>query len=565
MQTNNNQKPYEYRQNERRTSYTVNPDEAALVRQIYTRVGSQENQGTAIYARSAAGENAALAVDGQEAEARAYCEENGFIVGEVHKEVFSGFKYRERKKRGLMRERYREGKIQGIVIRTLDRLSRSQSHIAILMEEMDHYDITLYSVKEVIDETPMGKFARMVLAFVAEMEREKILDRTITGRLNRAKEGNIVKALGGAKPAYGWKWHINEDGEKDGIVLDEEKADVLRKAAEEFADGVSLDAIIARFKREGILTPGGKTNWDRSALRRMLTDRRLTGKNVSIFVVKDKRSKVHLDSIPVPDGTYPAIISEELYERIIERVAANRAESSRHSSRPEDFLLRAGFVRCSSCGRSMETNMLPTPKGIIFQYVCPNRGTRCKIRALAPLLDQEVWERVSLIADHIPLIEEAIEAAKKVHTVDDDLKATEAAIATCKAQIENYENDLGDPSLRGDTRAGVRNLLNIAYTNLEKLETERAKLVMHSIDEEKQRAEFEKIIDWCKKAKEQREELTYTQKRDFLRMLGACILVKKVKRGTGRVAVAWDIKVRLPQIETIIYRHSASSDWRSGA
>ena len=56
-----------------------------------------------------------------------------------------------------MRERYREGKIQGVVIRTLDRLSRSQTHIAILMEEMEHYYTTLYSIKEVIDDTPMAR------------------------------------------------------------------------------------------------------------------------------------------------------------------------------------------------------------------------------------------------------------------------------------------------------------------------------------------------------------------------------------------------------------------------
>ena len=42
------------------------------------------------------------------------------------------------------------------------------------------------------DDTPMGKFARMVLAFVAEMEREKIMDRTTTGRVNKAKAGEIV-------------------------------------------------------------------------------------------------------------------------------------------------------------------------------------------------------------------------------------------------------------------------------------------------------------------------------------------------------------------------------------
>lgn len=76
----------------------------------------------------------------------------------------------------LMRQRYREGKIQGVVIRTLDRLSRSQVHNAILMEEMEHHKVALFCIKENIDDTPMGKFIRMVLAFVAEMEREKIMD-----------------------------------------------------------------------------------------------------------------------------------------------------------------------------------------------------------------------------------------------------------------------------------------------------------------------------------------------------------------------------------------------------
>jgi site-specific DNA recombinase len=142
----------------------------------------------------------------QEAAGREYCRANGLIIGMVYRETFTGYQYRERKKLSVMRERYREGKIQGVVIRTLDRLSRSQTHVAILMEEMEHYGITLYSVKEVIDDTPMGKFARMVLAFVAEMEREKILDRTLTGRVNRAKEGKIVS---GVKPLYGWRWVLN--------------------------------------------------------------------------------------------------------------------------------------------------------------------------------------------------------------------------------------------------------------------------------------------------------------------------------------------------------------------
>src|SRR6266702_6888341 len=205
----------------KRVSQDSSAQNAAIVVDIYCRVSTDPQE-----------DNSSL--DEQEAAGRAYCAEHGYVVGMVHRETFSGYQYRERRKLSLMRERYREGKIQGVVIRTLDRLSRSQTHVAILMEEMEHSNVVLYSVKEVIDDTPMGKFARMVLAFVAEMEREKILDRTLTGRLNKAKDGKIVS---GAKPLYGWKWVLNGKGEKDHLVLDEEQVTVLHKAAQEYADG----------------------------------------------------------------------------------------------------------------------------------------------------------------------------------------------------------------------------------------------------------------------------------------------------------------------------------------
>src|SRR5436190_21432893 len=130
-------------------------------------------------------------LDEQEEAGKQFCRENGLTIGMVHREVFSGYQYREREKLDLMRQRYREGKIQGVVMRTLDRLSRSQVHNAILMDEMEHHEITLHCVKENIDDSPMGKFVRMVLAFVAEMEREKIMDRTMTGRTNAVKAGKM--------------------------------------------------------------------------------------------------------------------------------------------------------------------------------------------------------------------------------------------------------------------------------------------------------------------------------------------------------------------------------------
>ncbi len=74
-------------------------------------------------------------LDEQERSIRAYCEENGYLVGMVHRETFSGYVYREREKLSLMRERYLSGKIQGVVVRTFDRLSRKEVHFGILLQQ----------------------------------------------------------------------------------------------------------------------------------------------------------------------------------------------------------------------------------------------------------------------------------------------------------------------------------------------------------------------------------------------------------------------------------------------
>ncbi len=67
--------------------------------------------------------------------------------------------------------------------------------------------------------------------------------------------------------------------------------------------------------------------------------------------------------------------------------------------------------------------------------------------------------------------------------------------------------------------------LNAAYSMIEELESQQTELRMRTLDRDKVQAEYEKVLDWCKKVKSEREELTYTQKRDFLYMLGATVLV----------------------------------------
>ncbi len=489
-------------------------------------------------------ENTSL--DEQESVGRAYCAEQGLTVGMVHREVFSGYQYRERAKLTLLRERYRDGLIQGVVIRTLDRLSRSQVHNAILMEEMEHYDTALHCVKESIDATPMGKFIRMVLAFVAEMEREKILDRSTAGRISKAMAGKIVS---GSKAPYGWEWVYDDKGDKT-VVINADQAQIVRRIAEQYAAGMAANAIMQDLNAEGVPSPTGG-EWNTMTIKRLICDSRIIGKG-RIFAYQNRKTKQPLAAIDLPDGTYPAIICEELYQKVLERREANKADAIRANSEPEEYLLRAGFVRCGYCNRPMAA--LKHRQN--YSYRCIKGGPSHGNTILSKPLDEQIWLWLQELADHTDLIAKAVELATSSTRVQKDAEAIEQSIEKWKAKARRFMEDLDDASLVGDTRTAIRNELNNAYKIIAKLEQERAQIMAGMIDKERERAAYQNILAWCKKVKTSREELTYQQKRDFLRMLGVVVVVENVYPFTENLL--YRVELSLPTIQELIAPYAAA-------
>jgi len=503
-----------------------------------------------IYCRvSTDGQEENSSFDEQERAGREFCQENGLTIGLVHREVFSGYQYRERAKLDLMRQRYREGKIQGVVIRNLDRLSRNQVHNAILMEEMEHHEVVLYCVKENIDDTPMGKFIRMVLAFVGEMEREKFMDRGITGRINKAKEGKIV---GGKNPRYGWCWH--NPVAKDYLILDEDQAEILKWAAEEYARGIPCLTLVKQLVDQCVPSPSGEHEWTPRTLRRLLEDRRNTGTGAQMFVNPKKGAKQNLAPVALPDGTYPMIFSMELYDKVLARAATNQEDAARNGHHPEYYLLRAGFIKCAECGHAMIGIVKRDSRwnSETLLYAC-QRNKGCQGQFVpSPQLDKEIWAEMVKLADHVSLIEQAIQLATRTDTIQANLRAVDATVTEWQQAADNYTEDLQDRTLRGNTRAGIRKMLDDANAVIERLEGERQQILAGAYDKERERQAYGDILVWCKKVKEVREELSYQQKRDFLRMLGVVVLVKKVNRNEQEMS--YDIRVQLPSIQELLYQ-----------
>lgn len=155
------------------------------------------------------------------------------------------------------------GLIDVVLSYALDRLSRRQTHVAILVEEMDEHGVSLDFVTEKFEDTATGQLLRSVKAFAAEFEREKIAERTMRGKAERARSGRLPQATG--RGMYGYVYDPTSG--KRRLVSDQ--ASVVRRLFEEFASGASIVGLANALNDESIPTMHGKA-WAPATIFHML-------------------------------------------------------------------------------------------------------------------------------------------------------------------------------------------------------------------------------------------------------------------------------------------------------
>lgn len=116
----------------------------------------------------------------QELKTRAYCKLHDIEVHKSYSEVGqSGAKTSRPELDKMFREDIRPKKVNALVVPKFDRLGRSTQHLLQVLEELNNNGIRLIAVDQNIDtSTPMGKMFFTIIAGIAELEREMIIERT---------------------------------------------------------------------------------------------------------------------------------------------------------------------------------------------------------------------------------------------------------------------------------------------------------------------------------------------------------------------------------------------------
>lgn len=125
--------------------------------------------------------------------------------------------------------------IDKVIVIKLDRLSRNQRNTLYLIEDVfDKHDVGFISLQESFDTTTsFGRAMIGIISTFAQLERDTITERLLTGRIERAKKGYF---RGGNNTPTGYDY-------KDGHLYPNQHAPVIRDIFSRYIDGEAAYSI----------------------------------------------------------------------------------------------------------------------------------------------------------------------------------------------------------------------------------------------------------------------------------------------------------------------------------
>lgn len=176
------------------------------------------------------------------------------------------------KRKGLNKllEYCKKNAVNQVLVTKMDRLARDVYIQLWIEKELKICDVEIISINEdnLNGDDYMTKAMRQMVGVFAELEKNRIADRLVNGRRTKAKEKK-QKASGNCP--LGYKYKYNEQGKNPIVVIDEEKAAVVKEIYTLYLDGYSLGKIAKQLNAEGITTQRGN-KWSRQAIYNILTN-----------------------------------------------------------------------------------------------------------------------------------------------------------------------------------------------------------------------------------------------------------------------------------------------------
>jgi len=252
------------------------------------------------------------------------------------------------------------GRVARVVCTKLDRIGRKASLILAIEDEFERMGVERVYIKDGIDtSTATGRLLRTVLAAVAELERDMILERTRSGHEAKARNNDVVRS----RHVFGYRYIPGDKkaGVRGRLEIHEPEAAIARRIFRDLARSVSATQLCVDLNTEGVPTMRGG-RWSHSTIRYIINNpvyygQAAFGRTAVVptpverdgrrVIERRRRANPRADTIHTISGeTIPALVDEALAHAAQDAMAANRNFSRRNAR--VTYLLR-GVLRCGLC------------------------------------------------------------------------------------------------------------------------------------------------------------------------------------------------------------------------
>lgn len=338
--------------------------------------------------------------------------------------------------------------IDYILVYKLSRFGRNAADILNSLELVQSYGVNLICIEEGIDSSQTsGKLLISVLSAVAEIERENIIEQTMNGRREKARQGGWN---GGFAP-YGYTLEDNK------LMIEETEAVAIRKIFELYTSSeIGLGGIANQLNLQGIRKiprqNGTLEDWTGHFIKLILDNPVYCGKiaygrrtKEKVKGTKNDYQMKRNDDYILTEGQHKGIVSEEVWEKAHAKRLRTGVKQPSKIGRDRVHLL-SGLLKCPVCGSPMYTNKhaWTNKDGTykeIYYYVCSRnrmvRGKHCEYKAMLKKTDIEpmVIEAIREIVRN----EEYAQAIKKRIGVQIDTKAVDKELEGYQAKLKEVD------------------------------------------------------------------------------------------------------------------------------
>ena len=379
-----------------------------------------------IYARYSSDSQREASIEGQLRDCKDYAEKNGItVVGTYIDRAYSA-KTDDRPDFQRMIKDSGKKIFDVVLVWKLDRFARNRFDAVNYKYQLEKNGVHLVSAMEPISQGPEGIMVESMLIGMAEYYSAELALKVARGERENALQ---CKYNGGVVP-LGFTI-----GKEDRLYhIDPETAPIVQEIFTRYADGEPAEKIAASLNERGLRTRTGKP-FVKNSFFQIFRNRRYIGE----YRYKD---------IVTPGGI-PAIVDQDLFDRVQQRFEQNRIAHGRPAKEDVSYLLTTKLF-CGKCGTLMGGESGTSHMGnTYYYYKCGNAKRHGKAHCDLKAIRKEPLERFVvdtaikvIFSDEIieRLIDLVMEAQQQENTrlpvLKEQLRDTEKRLANLLEAIE---------------------------------------------------------------------------------------------------------------------------------